>query len=128
MVISGSRFVDLDDAATRATLDEGLAGVLAQHRLDRFDRDVIMGPNRAVTGAIARYFYSLAQRPGFGDVVGLRYASRFAPEWERWAVWGHDAIYLDAREPMQPVTHNNASLRAAAARLGITLPPRLGER
>lgn len=123
MIWEDARFVDLEDPTTHAALDEGLADMLADHGLANFDRGVVMGSDRHITGAIARYFYSLSQRPGFADLIGLRYESRFAPEWERWAIWDYESVYVSADEPTRPVTHGDPSLGAAAARLNITVPP-----
>lgn len=116
-------FVDLDAPDTLASLDERLGEVLAEHGLSRFDRGVVMGPSRRVTGAIARYFFSLSQHPGFGSLIGLRYTSRFADDWERWAIWNPEHIYVLGDEPGRPVTRDDPSLQAAAARLRIALPP-----
>ncbi len=121
-VEEGARFVDVDDPMTHAALDDGLAGIRAEHGLAAFDRSVVMGSDRRITGAIARYFYSLSQRPGYGSVIGLRYQSRFARDWERWAVWNPDGIYVAAEEAGRPVTRDDLSLRAAAERLGVVIP------
>ena len=123
LAVDSALFVDLDDPDTHATLDEGLPHVARRHGFANFDRTIVMGSNRQITVAIMRYFYARSQSPGLGDIAGLRYQSRFAPEWERWAIWAPGAIYVSDEDPMQPVTRDDISLRAAAQRLNIEIPP-----
>lgn len=114
------RFVDVDHPHTHAAATPALRGLLRQHRLREVDRGVMFNADRRLTRPIARYYWTLAQSPDHRDWAGLRYESRLSSSWECWALWEPSPIRLHISD-VHAVTRANPDLRAAAARLRLTL-------
>ena len=119
-------FVDVDSPDThralhdrRAAFGPELQALLEEHDLTRIDRGTFLSHVRPLTRRLALQVYDL-----FGDypVVGLRYASSLDPGAECWAVWDIGETFVVDRD-IAPIDFSNTSLRAAAERLGLILPP-----
>ncbi len=120
-----ARFIDVDDPETHtalhaASLSTGLRALLDEHNMRRIDRGAFLHPDRRLTRHLALQLYTLYGAEPM--VVGLRYASSLDPDAECWAIWdtGEDLVVDGDRAP---IDFSNTSLRAAAQRLGLELPP-----
>ena len=114
------RFVDVDHPHSHAAATSVLRPLLRQHDLRTVDRGVMFNADRRLTRPIARYYWTLAQSPDHREWAGLRYESRLSAGWECWALWEPSPIRLHASE-VHAVTRSDPDLRAAAARLRLTL-------
>ena len=121
-----TRFIDVDSPDThralhdrRASFSDDLRALLQEHDLARIDRGTFLTHLRPLTRHLALALYTL-----FGEhpVVGLRFASSLDPDAECWAIWDTGEAFVGDVD-QAPIDFSNTNLRAAAQRLGLTLPP-----
>jgi hypothetical protein len=86
----------------------------------RIDRGAFLSHVRPLTRHLALELYTLyGNEP---NVIGLRYPSSLDPDAECWAIWDTGEHFVSTYD-VAPIDFTNTSLRAAAERLGLALPP-----
>lgn len=120
-----TRFIDVDSPDTHRALhartsefSDDLRALLQEHDLARIDRGTFLTHMRPLTRHLSLALYTLFGR---NPVVGLRFASSLDPAAECWAIWDTGEASVIDRD-YAPVDLSNTSLRAAARRLGLSLP------
>lgn len=80
-------FLDVESAATRATLEIRLAAGLAALDVPDLDVAAIRGGDRRVTRLVSQWAWSQVDENGYPEFAGVRYLSRLNTDWECWAVF-----------------------------------------
>jgi hypothetical protein len=121
-----ARFIDVDATETHRALHEHganlspeLRALIEEHHMRRIDRGAFLSHVRPLTRHLALELYTLYGHEPM--VIGLRFSSSLDPDAECWAIWD-TGEFLVGSSDVAPVDFTNTSLRAAAERLGLTLP------
>jgi hypothetical protein len=119
-------FVDVDATETHRALHERAAelspelrALIEEHQMQRVDRGAFLSHVRPLTRHLALQLYNLYGHEA--NVIGLRFPSSLDPAAECWAVWDTGEPFVSPPD-IAPVDFSNTSLRAAASRLGLTVP------
>jgi hypothetical protein len=82
------RFIDLEDPRTLRLLQSSeFKATVLNLRYRSLAYADLQGADRRLTQALSRFIYELVDEKGRPAFAGLRYASRFNPEWKLWAVF-----------------------------------------
>jgi hypothetical protein len=113
------RFVDLAAGENIHHLRRVLAAIAVDYSLHDFDFGTLIGPERRLSQAAARYIFDQVDDEGEPLFAGIRYVSRLNPAWECWAVFADRMLHQPGET--KPIFPDDPGLREAAALLGLTI-------
>lgn len=93
-------FVDLVDVGTRTALQRILSDALRPMGVDHLDVPEVTSKNRVQTRFLARVIYTLRNEDGSAMYGGIRYASRYDPREECWAIFDHFSVESVRQSPI----------------------------
>ena len=117
-----ARFIDVDHADTHLHASRDLARLLQEVGRQRFDREVMMSPDRRITRPVATFYHRISRLESSRRLRGLRYQSRLDGGWECWALW-RPLPLKSVTADVTVATANHPDLAAAARRLRLRLLP-----
>lgn len=119
-------WIDIEHVDSISTISSSLGEELAALGLKSLDRSILLGPDRAVTVAIATWARGLLLEDGTSP-LGMVWQSRHGSG-RCWAAWGSSSGREPAQRPAlrvapagRPIARTDKALREAAERLGLTV-------
>lgn len=115
-------YADVGDVRSLAYLRSVMAARLIHHNLLDVDAAAIrLSAPRRFTLEVSNHIYKLSAPDGTPRFAGIEYESRFGDNYQNWAIFERPGQQPLTATVTRPVAHDDPSLNAALAALGLKL-------